>query len=536
MAQIRQTVLMMLLIVMSGFAAGGDIPKFFPDDPIQAMPTPVSVTKLNGQKVNDALDFFSQYRRREPRSATPAGAVNTLGEVPDSEWFTNRHGRQRMSREELQQGPTSEEAPLPPFKVVRGKQAGIMHGFVMDDTKGRRYFVKGDPVSYPELATAAEAIVSKFLYAIGYNTPKNDVVDLKLSDLRLSSKAKITAPDGRLRRMTWNDIEHFAQKTPQSPDGSFRVVASLAVEGEGIGPFRYEGMRSDDPNDITPHENRRDLRGLYVFSAWLNHTDSKATNTLDTIVEENGNRFIRHYLIDFGSALGSDGDSTKDARLGHEFMLPTPTKALKQMLKLGLVAEQWEKVRYPKLPGIGNFSSADFHPDDWKPNYPNPAFLSRLPDDDFWAAKHVMAFTDDDIRTIVETAKFTDARSTEYMIATLAERRNKIGRTFFSKIFPLDHFRVENRNLLFDDLAVQHGFHPSRQYDVRWFRFSNTDRKHEPIAGAESSQLPLEALQAPSGAYISAAISAIRSPLKPVTVYFRKEGHGFKVVGIDRTW
>ena len=56
------------------------------------------------------------------------------------------------------------------------------------------------------------------------------------------------------------------------------------------------------PFDIVLHENRRDLRGLYVFSAWLNNTDAKAGNTLDTIVEENGVRFIRHYLSPEGIA------------------------------------------------------------------------------------------------------------------------------------------------------------------------------------------------------------------------------------------
>src|SRR5262249_31548756 len=151
---------------------------------------------------------------------------------------------------------------------------------------------------YAEMATGAEVIVSKFLYAIGYNTPANEIVDLRISDLRLSGTAKITSDGGRKRRMTWRDVEQLVAQIPHRPDGSFLIVASLAIEGESIGPFRFENTRSDDPNDIVPHENRRDLRGLYVFSAWLNNTDTKAGNTLDTIVEENGIRFIRHYLLD----------------------------------------------------------------------------------------------------------------------------------------------------------------------------------------------------------------------------------------------
>ena len=58
--------------------------------------------------------------------------------------------------------------------------------------------------------------------------------------------------------------------------------------GDGIGSFRYYGTRPDDPNDIVPHEHRRDLRGLRVFSAWVNHTDAKAINSMDMLVKENG--------------------------------------------------------------------------------------------------------------------------------------------------------------------------------------------------------------------------------------------------------
>ena len=50
------------------------------------------------------------------------------------------------------------------------------------------------------------------------------------------------------------------------------MLASLFIEGKGIGPLRWYGVRSDDPNDLYPHEHRRVARGLYVFCAWLNHT------------------------------------------------------------------------------------------------------------------------------------------------------------------------------------------------------------------------------------------------------------------------
>ena len=534
MAQTQQIVLTLIITGVLWDYACGQAPRFLPDDPIQAMPAPIPVNMPVRQDINDVLDFFANSKRWSPHGAKPAGAINTLGEVPDSEWFTNRHGQRRMSRAELQQGPLSGEGPISPFRVIGVKNIGIMPGLTMKDSKGRRYFVKWDPVGHCELATGAEVIVSKFMYAIGYNVPKNEIVQLKLTDLRLSDDARMVFRDGRSREMTWKDVEHTVEQIPCYDDGSFRVVASLAVEGQIIGSFPYEGTRSDDPNDIVPHEDRRDLRALYVFSAWFNNTDAKASNTLDTIVEENGVRFIRHYLIDFASALGSDGDAPKDARFGHDFMLSTPSATLKQIFSLGLAPAPWERARFPKLPAVGNFESRLFEPDKWKPDYPNPAFLSRLPDDDYWAAKQVMAFTDDDIRAIVENAKFTDVRSTEYIVATLAERRNKIGHTFFSQILPLDHFRVENDELLFDDLAVHYGFHSPRTYKLQWAAFDNRQQTLDSIPGSGSTHLPPEARKAALGSYFAVAIHVAGESFKPVSLYLRKEGNSYKVVCIDR--
>jgi hypothetical protein len=311
-------------------------------------------------------------------------------------------------------------------------------------------------------------------------------------------------------------------------------MASRAIEGESIGPFLYDGTRPDDPNDIVPHQDRRDLRGLRVFSAWLNNTDAKAANSLDVVVTAKGVRSIRHYLLDFGSALGSDGDAPKDPRLGYEYMISTPGATIKRILGLGLVPESWDTARFPRLSAVGHFDSELFDPETWKPDYPNPAFLNHLPDDDYWAAKQVMAFTADDIRAIVETARYSDNRSAEYMISTLAARRDKIGRTYLSRVLSLDHFRVERDELMFDDLAVQYGFHVPRTYAVRWSSFDNLRQKHVPIQAAESTHVPPKARGSSVGSYFCAVIEVPGEPGQRVSVYLRKESGGYKVVGLDR--
>src|SRR4051794_16640046 len=70
--------------------------KFYADDPLQAEPRPVSVQKVANHKLDAFNDFvensFTTPGERNKRGAAiPAQAVNTLGEVPDSAWYANRH-------------------------------------------------------------------------------------------------------------------------------------------------------------------------------------------------------------------------------------------------------------------------------------------------------------------------------------------------------------------------------------------------------------------------------------------------------------
>jgi hypothetical protein len=336
--------------------------------------------------------------------------------------------------------------------------------------------------------------------------------------------------------MTRKDLDAIFRRIPHSPDGSLCIMASLALRGELIGPFLFERTRTDDPNDTVLHENRRELRGLFVFAAWLNHTDAKAGNTLDAIVQENGVRFIRHYPIDFGSALGSDGDREKNPRIGNEFILPDVWRVLMRVFTFGLVPSRWERADFPQLPAVGNLDSESFEPEQWKSNYPNPAFLSRLPGDEFWAAKQVMAFSDEDIRAIAETGRFSDPRAASYLTATLAERRDKIGRTYFSKVTPIDNFQVQDGELQFEDLAVKYGFRSASEFKVRWFRFDNILERTGRLLGNGTARLPVEAEHAPIGSYFLAVIDPLDEELKSVRVYIRRAEGGYEVVGIERTW
>ena len=91
-----------------------------------------------------------------------------------------------------------------------------------------------------------------------------------------------------------------------------------------LGGFQYQGTRSDDPNDIVPHQHRRELRALRVFGAWTNLTDMKAGNTLDTLVTEDGRGVVRHYLQDVGSTFGVGANGPHEWNEGWEFLYDGP--------------------------------------------------------------------------------------------------------------------------------------------------------------------------------------------------------------------
>lgn len=519
-----------LLLGAVTHAAITETVRFYPDDPIERMPPPLPVKHALKRSINGTYDFLLN-SIKPPRETSagkpcPAEAVNTLGDVPDSDWYTNRHYRRRMSIEELRKGPTRGHEPVMPLEVTAAKTEGVTPGFNIRDAAGRKYLIKFDPVSNPEMASAADVIGSKFFYAFGYNVPENYIVNFRRDQLKVAPEAKITDVDGARRPMEQHDLDLVLKLVAPNRDGSYRGMASFIIPGDVIGPFRYYGTRTDDPNDVVPHENRRDLRGLYVFAAWLQHTDAKGGNSLDSIVEENGIPRIKHYLIDFGASLGSDSDAAKNPKLGQEYFIDWKP-GLVQALTLGLYAPPWQRRQFgAPSPAAGNFSATLFDPDHWKTNYPNAAFVNRLPDDEFWAAKQVVSFRPDEIRAMVDAGQFSSGETAAYITRVLIERQHKIGSTLLGKVLPLERFAVRDGRLAFEDVAAVYGYAPPRNYSVQWFRFDNKTGVKTPLPGETSFQIPSR-----NSEYYAADISA-GDTRKAVTVYLR----GDKVVGIDRRW
>jgi hypothetical protein len=517
--------------------------KFYSDDPLWREPAPRAVREVAPRKVDDVYDFLEntyitpgREGKTAKRGPRPALDMNTLGEVPDSAWYTNRHGLRRMSIAELERGPGNSAPPSlkGSWQVIGAKSDGVTPGFVIEDQDKNRYLLKLDPPRFPELCSAADVIGTKFFYALGYYTPENYIVHFRRENLAIPDAVTWRDASGRKHPLTPHAVDEMLRAQPRGADGTYRALASRWLAGQVMGPFSYRGSRSDDPNDIIPHQDRRVLRGLAVFSAWLNHHDTRSINTMDTLVVEDGRRYLKHYLLDFGSILGSAGFAPKEPWAGHQYAIARKEAAV-QAVTLGFYAPRWVRSDYPKLTGVGLFDAWSFEPIKWKPNYPNPAFLMMDREDAFWAAKQVAAFTDDEIRAIVKTGEYSDQRATDWIADCLIQRRDKIAQAWFSRVLPLDRFRIADGRLTFDDLSVSRGTGTARAYDVRWSSYDNDHRRLTALPDTSGTKIP------PIGSgtdYLAATIACSSAAEgacpEPITVYLRRTGTTFEVVGVDR--
>jgi hypothetical protein len=528
-------------------------PKFYDDDPIQRAVDTQDASKVEDREISLTYDaLINLFGRPGLQTVGRAENINTIDEVPDSSWFTNRIGAHPITAAAVLQGPNDQTGPVPGTWIVSSKSNGVSPGFRITDERGGTYFLKFDPPGLPELPTGAEAVVTRLFHAIGYNVPQLVVGALRREDLAIAKDAMVKLPGGGRRPMRWSDIDEQLRRAHRNDDGSYRVGFGEAVKGDSLEGFLYTGTRPDDPNDVIPHENRRELRGLRVFSAWVNHTDAKAINSLDVLVEQDGKSIVRHYLIDFNAALGSAGIGLRERRDGYEYLAEFGP-AGKALPAFGFYVRPWLTIDYPEFKGIGRFESKRFIPEEWRPRVPNPGYVRSRPDDTYWAARKVMAFSDEMIRAAVKAGKYSDPRAEQFLADALIERRNKIGRAWLTNVNPVsDPTLADDGTLTFRNPAVEYGFAPApSRYIVTWFRFDNatgqSTRLGESSVTTTGAAAPADALvrvrpdtslPGGRGAFVRADISAVHagqpSWSAPVEAYFRRVAEGWRLVGFDR--
>ena len=522
--------------------------KFFPDDPISRDDdTVMDASGIKELELSESYDFLiNTFAAKSDREPIPAVNVNTLDEVPDSSWFTNRIGVRDLPLTEIARGPNKfERLDAVDWVVVRGKSPGGFHpGFVAQHPgdPGQVFQLEIDPVDHPQMATGAELIGTLVYHALGYHVEDVYLIKVDPARITISDKATIRDASGQ-RRFNQRDLDAILRLAARDRDGRVYFSATRFHDGEPVGNFQYHGTRSDDPNDIHPHEHRRELRANRVFAAWLAHDDSRAINTLDLLVAANGRKHVRHYMYDFGAILGSATRFAEPPSSNHETYLDKDA-SLAALASFGVAIPRYLRVpRADGPPSAGAFDSTSFDPVRWKPNYPNTAFANVRPDDAFWGARLVARFSNDAIRAIVDQVQFDDPLAAGHITRVLIERRDAIARVWLNGVNPVVGPRLAaDGTLTFENAAVAAGAAtPGKGYTVSWSRFDNGSRKAEVVG--DSLHVTQERAAAPPGLLAGAefVMATIRGEhpdhpgwRQPVQVYFRRAAAGWDTVGVIR--
>jgi len=492
------------------------------------------------------------------RRAEQARNVNAFDEVPDSSWFINRMGAKPMSEKEVEEGFCTPGPTLDPdgedgsWLIDHGKDNGANPGFRVK-SKGTKYMMKTDDTQ-GERATAATAIAARFYYAAGWWAPCDAVVYFRRSLLKLKSGLTIKANTGPAKVFDEALLTTLLEKTSKRGN-TFRATASRWLPGRTIGPFKYEGTRDGDPSDIIPHEDRRDLRGARVLSAWINHFDSREQNSMITWENEDekvpSRGSMRHWYIDMGDCFGSewivDGFSR---RHGYTYILDF-RYLLEDFVTLGIPSRPWDdaRKRTPGAEDFGFFTWRNFDPDTWRGEYPNPAFQAMLEGDAAWATRIIARFTPAHVAAAIKAGDLTNPVHTKFLMDTLLARQKTLEQRYFSKLSPVTDVTIEGSSVCAVDLARRtHTFDDSAfRYSasvVRGVPDSSTPEEAPPVVAQEDGRIcaPV-ASRAPEGGssdddrsrYVVVKLQNGSAP-GPLLAHFYDLGprRGLKLVGLER--
>jgi len=541
----RLTTAMIGALAVATVLASASSPKFYDDDPLWIAPDTQDASRIQPTEVSLFVDLtYNIIEGSSVVNPRRAQNINTVDEVPDSSWFTNRIGHRSLTPEDVATGPDTSAGPgSGTWTIVSSKSDGVTPGFTIKDAAGQRWFLKFDPRGYRAMATGTEVAVTKLMWALGYNVPENHIAYMRRDQLVVGDGAKFTAPGGKPRAMQAGDIDDLLERASREPDGGYRVVASRALPGKPIGRVRFYSTRPDDPNDVVAHEDRRELRGYGVFAAWLNHVDAKAINSLDTLVTENGRSFVRHHLIDFGSSLGSGGIGPAEYSAGDGYLVQ-PREIGKLMVGFGLYAPKWRTTPFYEARAIGRLPehNTDFNPEQWRPRVPNQAFLHARADDKFWAARKLVALSTPILRSAVKTGDFGDPAAEDFLVRALAERRDAIARVYLTAVNPIVDPVLDGDCITFGNAAVDGDFARIPDgYRAVWSTFDNAIGIARRIAETSSMTTTIEApkgLSRGEGTFVKVELSAIGGMYPswgvPVTAYFRIQSGSWRLVGFER--
>ncbi len=324
-----------------------------------------------------------------------ADDTNNFDEVADSTWFTNRIGRAGVRAEELEAQVTRCRSAFPSSATIIAAGVGRERpSLLIEDQHGIRFAIHPDPIKAPGSVSAPATAAALILWAAGYPVTDTCRISFDRSKATVDAKAVLVGEYGKKTPLTATELNLLFKEFPST----MSAVAMRIPDGLIFGPSSFTGERFGDRNERLRRQDRRELRGLRTFSAfigWVTISERSWLDVFSTAQPEPG--FFTHHLFNL-TEIATPGEASAS----------------------GLGASQL-----------------------------NAAFSATTPLDAFWAANLISRFDDSLIHTIIEAAHFaspTDAATAE---EGLKKRRDVIVKAWFSKISPLTDFALRSEGNAF---------------------------------------------------------------------------------------
>src|SRR5581483_10254987 len=91
--------------------ASAAAPHFYDDDPIWEERSTEDASRMKPLEVDLMVDLTMNFLADTSGDGSRARNVNTVDEVPDSSWFTNRAGRHPLTADDVFTGPDTTSGP-----------------------------------------------------------------------------------------------------------------------------------------------------------------------------------------------------------------------------------------------------------------------------------------------------------------------------------------------------------------------------------------------------------------------------------------
>lgn len=487
------------LVVACGYVP----PRFSDRPPVWQVADDRPITLPRRRRFTQKLYYSDAYVRRElvgaldPARTPYAVDVNALDEVPRSAWYRGVANTRDPLAGYQRDGP-----PVAPFRPSSVRSAAAIEGaWVVTDARGLRYELQSEVPGRSEMRSAAAAICSRLVWALGYRTPE-----------------------------VW---------IARAPDGE-RVSATRWPPGVDLGPTLVTDTRSDDPNDVLSHVDRRTLRVLGMVAAWLRFGRLDPQMIRDVYVGPGGRGHVQHQLLGFGNALGVD------ALLEVEEQAADPdrqdTNFFYRLATLGLSPKPPAPQAQSRWLSLGQLDERVV-PDDYRPSPPYEPLDRLIGADAYWLAKRLGEVSGQTIDRAVRAGQLSSAQAEHRLGLLLRARRLQVIAFGFGQTTPAEVVRVAARpggapRLLLVDLAIGRGLasNATSRYDVS-FLDSDGAELAPPVSvrpNGSSVAVPLPRQWA-EGSYLVVRASVVRGEIgapRPLEVHLLRDQQNARILGV----